>query len=107
MLYNGMSALYAQHGVEYAIDDVSGALLDATMVHAGRATEMAFIEGMKVYDRVPRAEQHKTGGKISGTKWIDVSKGDIDEPNIRFRLVGKEFRRLGQRPRRIFRKHSL
>ena len=45
-----MSALYAQNGSEYAIDDVSGALLDPTMVHAGRATEMAFFEGMKVYE---------------------------------------------------------
>ena len=48
MLYNGISALYAQNGVEYAIDDVSGALLDPTLVHAGRATEMAFFEGMKL-----------------------------------------------------------
>jgi hypothetical protein len=92
LLHNGMSALYAQNGVEYAVDDVSGALLDPAMVHAGRAVEMDFFNGMKVYDRVPREEQHKTGGKIIGTKWIDVNKGDIDKPNIRCRLVGKEFR---------------
>ena len=47
---------------------------------------------MRVYDRVPRSEQMETGGKIIGTKWIDVNKGDIDRPNIRCRLVGKEFR---------------
>ena len=50
------------------------------------------FEGMKVYERVPRAEQYKTGGKIIGTKWIVVNKGDIDKPNIRCRLAGKEFR---------------
>jgi hypothetical protein len=83
LLHNGMSALYAQNGVEYAIDDVSGALLDPTMVHAGRATEMALFEEIKVYERVPGAEQYKTGRKIIGTKWIDVNKGDIDKPNIR------------------------
>jgi len=44
-----MSALYAQNGVEYAIDGVSGALLDPTMVHAGKATEMAFFDRVKVY----------------------------------------------------------
>ena len=27
-----------------------------------------------------------------GTKWIDVNKGDFDNPRIRCRLVGKEFR---------------
>ena len=90
LLHNGMSALYAQNGIEYAVDDVSGALLDPAMVHAGRATEMDFFNGMKVYDRVPREEQLKTGGKMIGSKWMDLSKGDIDKPNIRCRLAGKE-----------------
>ena len=43
-----MSALYAQHGVEYAVDDVSGALLDPKLVHEGRSTEMSFFDCMKV-----------------------------------------------------------
>jgi hypothetical protein len=47
---------------------------------------------MGVYDRVPRSEQRESGGKIIGTKWIDVNKGDFDNPKIRSRLVGKEFR---------------
>ena len=85
-------SLYAQNGIEYAVDDVSGALLDPTMVHADRAVEMYLFIGMKVYDRVPREEQHKTGGKMIGTKWIDVNEGYIDKPNIRGRLVGKDFR---------------
>ena len=46
MLHSGMSALYAQNRVESAIDNISGALLDPTMVHAGRAVEMAFFEEM-------------------------------------------------------------
>ena len=88
-LENCMNSLYAEAGIEYAVDDVSGALLDPTLVHAGRKTEMDFFDGMKVYDRVPRTEQLKTGGKIIGTKWIDVNKGDIDNPKIRCRLAGK------------------
>ena len=67
LLYNGMSALYAENGIEFAVDDVIGALLDPTMVHEGRATEMHFFDGMKVCDRVPMDEQLKTGGKIVGT----------------------------------------
>ena len=39
-----------------------------------------------------RGSLFKTGGNIIGTKWIDVSKGDMDKPNIRCRLVGKEFK---------------
>ena len=50
---------------------------------------MSFFESMRVYDRVPRSEQAATGGKIIGTKWIDVNKGDFDNPRIRCRLVGK------------------
>ena len=92
MLHNGMSALYAENGIEYAVDDVSWALSDPTTVHDGRATEMNFFDGMKVYDRVPREEQLKTSGKITGTKWIYVNKGDIDKPNIHCWLVGKKFR---------------
>ena len=92
LLANGMFALYAQAGVDYAEDDVSGAMLDPALVREGRDTEMKFSESMKVYERVPRSEQAQTGGKIIGTKWIDVNKGDLDRPNIRCRLVGKEFR---------------
>ena len=83
---------FSENSIECAVDDVSGALLDPTMVHAGRAAEMECFDGMEVYDRVPREEQLKTGGTIIGTTWIDVNKGDIDKPNIRCRIVGKEFR---------------
>ena len=53
---------------------------------------MGFFKDMVVYDRVPRAEQKETRGKVIGTKWIDTNTGDIDNPKIRSRLVGKEFR---------------
>ena len=78
--------------MEYASDDVSGADLDPELVKAGRAVEMGFFKNMVVYDRVPRAEQKETHGKVIGTKWIDTNKGDIDNPKIRSRLVGKDFR---------------
>ena len=81
-----VSSLYAQHGVKYVSDDVSGADLDPKLVKAGRAVEMGFFENMVVYDRVPRAEQKETRGKVIGTKWIDTNKGDIDNPKIRSRL---------------------
>ena len=92
LLKQEIDSLYVQHGVESAIDDVSGAWLDPAMVRDGRAVEMEFFRSMGVYDCVPRAEQKSTGGKIIGTKWIDTNKGDSDNPRIRCRLVGKEFR---------------
>jgi hypothetical protein len=92
MMREHISSLYVQHGVEAACDDVSGAWLDPKLVHEGRAVEMELFRSMGVYDHVPRSEQQSTGGKIIGTKWIDVNKGDFDNPRIRCRLVGKEFR---------------
>ena len=91
-LVGELGALYAQHGVEYAVDDVSGAALDPEAVRKGRQVEMDYFSGMRVYDRVPRSEQLETGGPIIGTKWIDINKGDAEHPNIRCRLVGKEFK---------------
>ena len=78
-----LSALYVQHGVESASDDVSGACIDPKLVHEGRAVEMDFFKPMGVYDYVPRSEQKSTRGKIIGTKWIDVNKADFDNPRMR------------------------
>ena len=63
-----LDALYIQHGVEYASDDVSGAWLDLAQAREGRDVEMAFFEGVGVYERVPRSEQTQAGGTIVGIK---------------------------------------
>ena len=55
-------------------------------------TSTCFLEKMQVYERVPRSDQLKTRGKIIGTTWIDVNKGDLDNPNIRCRFVEQSFR---------------
>ena len=89
LLQDELLSLYIRNAVEESIDDISGAYLDPELVKAGRDVEMGFFKNMRVYDRVPRAEQKQTGGKIIGTKRIDVNKGDSDNPKIRSRLVGK------------------
>ena len=47
-LMGELDALYVQHGVDYASDDVSGAWLDPAQVREGRDVEMAFSEGVGV-----------------------------------------------------------
>ena len=49
-----LDALYVQHGVENASDDVSGAWLDPAQAREGRDVEMAFFAGLG-YERVPRS----------------------------------------------------
>ena len=88
-LYHEMSALMVQNGIEYAEDDVSGALLDPTLVREARDLEMKFFNDMGVYDRVPRSQLRC---KLITTCWIDMHKGDISCPKYRSRLVGEEFK---------------
>ena len=83
ILLDQLSALYVQHGIEAASDDVTGAWLDPALVREGRAVEMKFFGDMGVYEIVPRSEQLETGGKVIRTKWIDVNKGDNDNLRIR------------------------
>ena len=53
------------------------------MVEA-RSKEVHYLREKRVYNKIPRSE-------IIGTRWIDINKGDDQNPNYRSRLVGKEF----------------
>ena len=74
-----------------AWDDVSGLPLDPELVAKARAVEMDFFKRMGVYTVVDGSDQRRTGGKIIDLKWIDTNKGDSSNPNLRARLVGREF----------------
>ena len=77
---------------EYAVDDVSGAYLDPTMVKKARADEIEYVRSMKLYTKVPIEEcLNKTGKQPIAVRWIDVNKQDATNPLYRSRLVGKEF----------------
>ena len=52
---------------------------------------MEYFEKLGVYTRVPKSHEQRTGGKIIGTRWVDVNKGDETTRNYRSRLVGKEY----------------
>ena len=81
--------LGVKDGRAWATDDVSGASLDPVKVKETRAVEMDYFRRMRVYTKVPRWKPK--GSKIVRTKWIDINKGDSVNPDIRSRLVGKEF----------------
>ena len=84
LLVIGMKA-----GVGWARDDITGAALDIEEVRKARAEELDFFRKMGVYRKVPRWEAN--GKKIIKTRWIDVNKGDESNPDLRSRLVGKEY----------------
>ena len=74
-----------------AWDDVTGEQLDPAEVRRARAKEMNYVQEKKVWAKIPRTEAERNGWKIIQTRWIDINKGNAEEPNYRSRLVGKEF----------------
>ena len=86
-----MKGLSYKSGYETAWDDVSNENFVPELVHAARAVEMEYFNTFCVYEKVPRAHQIASGGKVIGVRLVDVNKGDATDVNYRSRLVGREF----------------
>ena len=65
--------------------------LQADKVIEAREKEVKYVRDMKVSEKVPRRLAQAKGWNIIKTRWIDINKGDDDNPVYRSRLVGKEF----------------
>ena len=52
---------------------------------------MQYVREKKVWHKIRRSEAQAKGWKIIKTRWIDINKGDDENPVCRSRLVGKEF----------------
>ena len=77
--------------MEEAWDHVSGAQLDPKAVKEARKEEVGYIHNMNLYTKVPISEcRNKTGKPPISVRWIDVSKGNVEKPNYRSRLVARE-----------------
>ncbi|MDA8584430.1 hypothetical protein N9L68_09335 [bacterium] len=74
-----------------AWDDLTGMRLDAGQVREARSKEVPYLRDKRVYDTIPRSQALMNKLKICQTRWIDVNKGDDDNPIYRSRMVGKEF----------------
>ena len=74
-----------------AFDDVFGAMLDLKKVQRARMEEVEYVRTMRLYDKVPITECRRRTGKDPITvRWIDINKGDENQPNYRSRLVARE-----------------
>ena len=74
-----------------AWDDVNQVYLDPDKVRAARAEELGYILDMNVFKLIDRQDAINRGIKVVDAKWIDTNKGDIENPNMRSRYVGREF----------------
>ena len=78
-------------------DGLTGQPLRPGLVKAAREKELAYFLSKHVWTKVPRSEALARQGKAPITvKWIDVNKGDDENPNYRSRLVAREVRKHGE-----------
>ena len=77
--------------LEQAWDDITGEELDAKEVRKARLKEIGYIHDKRVWRKMSRREAIRRGIKVVDVRWIDVNKGDTQNPAFRSRLVAKEF----------------
>ena len=73
-------------------DEITGAILDPTLVQNARKAEIEYMHKLQVYVESTLDECHRYGLKPIPMRWIDINKGDNDNPNIRCRAVLQETR---------------
>ena len=79
-------------------DDISGKELKPDLVRAAREEELKVVDEMGVWELRPISEcLEVTGKKPVKVRWVDVNKGDDDSPNVRCRIVAKDFN-IDKRP---------
>ena len=77
-------------------DDMSGKRLNPDSVRSARREEMVEVHKHRVYTKVPiRQCLEETGRPPVGVRWVDVNKGDDQNPDYRSRLVAQELKRTG------------
>ena len=70
-------------------DDVRGGWLDRRKVHEARMEEVTFMRKENLWDAVPRSQA--AGHRVVSVRWVDTNKGTEDKPEIRSRLVARDF----------------
>ena len=79
------------------VDDISGKPLRTDLIKKARQEEMDTFNQFPVYTKVPIEDAYFFTGKGPiGTRWVDVNKGDEDDPEYRCRLVAKELKKKNE-----------
>ena len=75
--------------VKQAWDDVTGEVLDTKKVEEARIKEVEYLISENVWTKILRGEAAQKGYQIVKTRWLDINKGDSEQPKYRSRFVGK------------------
>ena len=69
-------------------DEITGNLSHKSSGTEARLEEMKQVQEHRVYEKVPIEEcWNRTGNNSIKTRWLDINKGDEDNPEYRSRLV--------------------
>ena len=80
-------------------NDLTGQPLDPALDRAARQKELDYFNRKGVWHKCDKSEAlAKTGKKPVIVRWVDVNKGDDEQPNYRSRFVAREIRRKGDDP---------
>jgi hypothetical protein len=59
--------------------------------------EIQFMKKINLYEEVPIEQCWQATGKDPiSTKWVDINKGTVDKPDVRCRLVARDFKPKGE-----------
>ena len=79
------------------VDDLTGQALPPALCKAARNEELAYFQSKGVWELRKVAEAlQRTGRRPISVRWVEVNKGDTENPRIRSRLVAREIRGPGQ-----------
>ena len=81
-------------------DGKTGETLDPELVAKARAEEYELMRKIELLDEVPASEcWDRTGRPPVSTKWVDVNKGTAARPDVRCRLVARNFKTKWEKDR--------
>ena len=74
-------------------DEITGQALDSRLVAEAREAEVDYMRRLKVYEESSMEQCLADGCQPIPMRWLDVNKGDSDNPQIRSRAVLQETKR--------------
>ena len=78
---------------EYAWDDVLGGYIKPSLVRAARQEEIYFMKERGIWEDSTEEESWRlTGKEPVSVRWVDTNKGTEKEPNVRSRMVARDFK---------------
>ena len=93
--------------VKLYFDEKTGQSLDQKLGHDSRREELSFMRDIGLIEEATlEGCMRMTGRMPISTKWVDVNKGTEKDPEVRCRLVARDFKPKGENTCRLICFHA-